>query len=75
MPTVTELMTLVARGCKNPAIDPQLFPNTPVETYHTSTKKRRICVGVDLSNGTEYQGLRNAVCDYSSYIRLVKTGQ
>jgi hypothetical protein len=76
MPGVSEMMSIVRKDCKNPAIDPQLFPNTPADVFHSAVKRGLKCFGVDFSNGSEYSsGRRNNLCDYSTYVRLVKTGQ
>lgn len=38
IPTVAELSLLVELRCFNPAIDLQLFPNTPSQSYWTTTR-------------------------------------
>jgi hypothetical protein len=74
MPTVDELKTIVAKHCKDPAIDEEIFPDTPSEWYHTSTKNGSVCWGVNfrVADSSYYVYLS---CDFGSHVRLVRGGQ
>lgn len=75
MPTVDELKTLVAKHCHDPAIDDELFPDTPSEWYHTSSKNGSNCWFVSFSDGrTHYHDYYDG-CDDDGAVRLVRSGQ
>ncbi len=71
VPSVDELETLVAKGCRNPAVDETVFPGTPAGPYWTSSKVESNCWRVDFEYGGAY--LSNWWDAY--YIRLVRSSQ
>jgi hypothetical protein len=61
MPDIKELGTLVERSCSGPAINLTLFPDTPAESYYSSTPFASLRLGYDytarainFSDGTEF---------------------
>lgn len=54
LPTVDELETLVAKGCRMPAVDDRLFPNTPSAPYWTSSRVEPNCWRVEFEYGGVY---------------------
>ena len=71
VPTVDELKTIVAKNCKNPAIDEELFPDTPTEWYRTSTMDGSRCWTVNFSDGRA----DNYGCASGYAVRLVRSGR
>ena len=72
LPTLDELKTLVAEGCKVPAIDEEIFPDTPSEWFHTSTKIGGYCWYVIFSDG---RAERDFSCNSGTHVRLVRDGK
>ena len=72
VPTIDELSSIVADHCKEPAIDPLFFPNTPPEQFWTSNIYSPMVFYVSFRNGspnpTYYSDSRYAV-------RLVRSGE
>ena len=67
MPNIKELGTLVERTCSGPAINLVLFPDTPSESYYSSTPFDSLRLGYDytvrainFSDGTEFDPTNNA---------------
>jgi hypothetical protein len=72
LPTLDELKTLVAKGCKDPAIDEEVFPDTPSEWFHTGTKIGGYCWYVIFSDG---RAERDFSCNSGTHVRLVRSGK
>lgn len=72
LPTLEELKTLVSEGCEDPAIDGTVFPDTPSEWFHTSTKIGGYCWYVVFYDGGTN---RDFSCNSGRYIRLVRNGK
>ena len=82
VPTVDELKTIIAKNCKNPAIDDEIFPDTPSEWYHTSSKTDSYCWHVNFGDGhvandSSYLDSFNSgyYCGNAFAVRLVRSGQ
>ncbi|WP_028605670.1 DUF1566 domain-containing protein [Ottowia thiooxydans] len=74
LPTQSELRNLVDRGRHGPAIDPKYFPNTPAQTYWSSTQRPEAIPAVwvtDFDSGAgDWDRAANA-----NRIRLVRSAQ
>lgn len=73
LPDVKELAELADLGCQNPAIDRQMFPNTPSELFWSSTRyaaNPNSAWVVKFNYGTVDYDLRFM----SNHVRLVRTG-
>lgn len=75
MPSVDELKTIIAKNCKNPSIDDEIFPDTPSEWYHTRSKNGSYCWVVHFGDGSVDDSRLNYYCDHGSAVRLVRSGQ
>lgn len=54
IPNIKELATLVERSCVEPAIDQEVFPDTPLYVYWTSTPKASgSAMIIDFTDGSE----------------------
>lgn len=75
LPNVKELASLADKGCRNPAIDVSVFPNTVSNPYWTLSPY------VGLSNDAGFVNFNNGSVNYSSYrsnlyyVRLVRASQ
>lgn len=71
VPNINELLSIVETACANPAINSNIFPNTMVDRYWTSSPYNGLTVSsVGFDYG--YDGLRQKVD--SSFARLVRGG-
>ena len=70
VPSIDELKTIVAKGCKNPAVHEAIFPST-TGAYWSSTKIDSSCWRVEFDYGSEYLG---NWWD-AHFVRLVRSGE